>query len=303
MSAFGCCPAVMRSISRNTRKAISYVRQKKAQQQGGIARTYADPMVMVEKERPDALLVTASVLSMLVEKPPCTSLAEAEELVALADRHETPVMVALNRRFYSVYHKALDIMGGRQAVTGVFAEWSEDPKKMLELGHPADLIPKLNYANSLHGIDLLTFLGGKIANPSAWGRNLDSTRREYRWQMSLAGVSESGVHARFDSSWDVPGRWRLVVDFAGARLVSAPLETGVLYRTGQPPLEIQPSEEDKKYKPGFHGQAAAFLSLVRREREPEWPTCSLTNAMQSLLFAESLTAACVGVAVDAGRNA
>lgn len=274
----------------------------------GIPRTYEDPLVMVEREKPDALLLTASVLSLgelaarlmpcgvpiLLEKPPGTSLAEAESLAVMARRAGVPVMVGLNRRYYSVYHRALESMGGVQAVTGVTVEWSEDPARMRQLGQPEALLPLLGFANSLHGIDLLTFFGGEMTVPSVWGRDLGAGSGEYRWQMDMAGVTVRGVRAAFSSSWDVPGRWRLVVDSPGSRLVSAPLETAVVHSRGKSPVEIEPSAEDRRFKPGFHGQAAAFLSVVRGEASQEWPSCSIEEAVVSMRLAQNLTDACRG---------
>jgi predicted dehydrogenase len=286
----------------------SEARRQQALKEAGMPMVYSDPVEMVEKERPEGVVVCASVLSLfdvasrliplgvplLLEKPPGTSLAEARELSRMAARHGTRVMVGLNRRFYSVYHKALAILGGREAVTAVAVEWSEDPARMLEVGHPPSVLPLLNYANSLHGIDLLTFFAGPIPSPVVWGRNLDTGASCLRWQMSLDGVSAHGVRTRFDSSWDVPGRWRLVVDAPGARFVSAPLEQVQLLQKGRPAQEIVPDAEDAVLKPGFHGQADCFLRLVAGHAPVKWPACSLEEACQSMLLAEALTNACAG---------
>ncbi len=281
-------------------------KRRKAEGEGGIPRTYADPLEMVERERPDALLLTANVLSLhglaerlipvglpiLLEKPPGISPEETQSLTRLAADHKTPVMVGLNRRFYSVYHRGLEQVGGREAVTGVSVEWSEDPMKMLQLGHPAEMLPLLNYANSLHGIDLLPFFAGEIPEPTAWGRDLDPTGGKFRWQMALSGVASRGARVHFESNWDVPGRWRLVVDAPDARMVSAPLETVTLLRRGKPAEEVAPSEEDRRFKPGFFGQASYFLEVVRDRRPIGWPACALGEAAHSMALASALTRAC-----------
>lgn len=278
----------------------------KAEKEGGISRTYSDPVKMVEKEQPDGLLITANVFSLytlasdllpfgipvLLEKPPGISPEQTRELAKMAEKYTTPVMVALNRRFYSVYHKALERLGGREAVTGVSVEWSEDPEKLIQAGHPHEFIPLLNYVNSLHGIDLFTFFAGEVADPIVRGRNLDPTGKKYRWQMSLHGYAENGAWVHFDSNWDVPGRWRLVVDFPDARMVSAPLETGVLLTRKKGTMEIQPSAEDRKFKPGFYGQAEYFLGIIRDGCSVEWPACSLHDAGNAMDAASMLTGAC-----------
>jgi predicted dehydrogenase len=280
--------------------------RRKAEQDGGIERTYADAQTMVERERPDGVLVSASVLSqfevvrnlipygvpLLVEKPPAVSLEDWNSLRGQIEARRLPVMVAMNRRYYSVYERALERMGGVEAVTAVTVEWSEDPQKMLGLGHPAEMIPLLNFSTSIHGLDLLVFFSGTPRHPEIWGRNLDSSGNSFRWQMCFHGQTERGAYARFESSWDVPGRWRVVVDAPNVRMVSAPLETAVLYARGKTPETIEPSVEDQQFKPGFYGQAAAFLKLVRDHSYTAWPMASLEEISADMELADVLTRAC-----------
>ena len=273
----------------------------------GIPRQYSDPLKLAETESPDGFVVSVSALSLfetakaliptgrpiLLEKPPGTSLAEAQTLEELARRHGTPVMVGLNRRFYSVFHRALRMIGGREAITAISVEWSEDCDRMLALGHPEALLSRLVFANSLHGIDLISFLGGGAPLGETWGRNLDTSKERLRWQMGTSGVTCTGVRARFESTWDVPGRWRLVVDAANHRWTSSPLETVLLGRKGLPDLTITPDEPDLHFKPGFHGQGAHFVGVIRGELGISWPACGLTDVLPAMDVATRLTEACL----------
>jgi predicted dehydrogenase len=292
--------------------------RRKAEQIGGIERTYTDLLTMVESERPDGILVTTSALSqfevirqllfcdvpLLVEKPPAISFADWTVLSEEIEARRLPVMVGLNRRYYSIYQRALDRMGGIDAVTSVSVEWSEDPDGMLSAGHPPEVIPVLNFANSIHGLDLLVFFAGILRNEEVWGRNLDYSGGRFRWQMGAHGMTNRGVRAGFESNWDVPGRWRLVVDAADMRMVSAPLETAVLLTRGRAPETLEPSAEDRRFKPGLHGQASAFLELIREHKFPAWPAASLEEASESMRLAERLTHACqtsLGVEAAVGK--
>jgi predicted dehydrogenase len=280
--------------------------RRKAKHDGGIERTYSDAETMAECERPDGILVTASALfqfevirklipydiPLLVEKPPAVSLEDWNWLRGQIEARRLPIMVALNRRYYSVYQRALRRMGGVEAVTAVSVEWSEDPEKMLGLGHPAEMIPLLNFSNSIHGLDLLVFFAGIPKDPALWGRDLDSSRDSFRWQMRLHGLTDRGACATFESTWDVPGRWRVVVDAPNIRMVSAPLETAVLYARGRVPETIEASVEDQQFKPGFHGQAAAFLQLVRDHAYCARPMASLGEISADMELADALTRAC-----------
>jgi predicted dehydrogenase len=280
--------------------------RRRALDDGGFLRTYASASEMVETERPDGVLVSASVLSqfaltreliplgvpLLVEKPPGTSAAEAQELARLAAAHGTPVMVALNRRFYSVLQRALAAVGGRETLTHVSVDWSEDPEKMARAGHPAEVLPRLVFANSLHGLDLLTWLAGPLIEPRITGEDLDPSAPWPRWRMAAEGAGESGVAARFQSTWTEPVPWRLTLTTADARVVSAPLETAVLHRPGRAPEVVEPDEDDRRFKPGLMGQARAFLAVVRDRAPIQGPACSLRESLASMDLAEALTRAC-----------
>jgi predicted dehydrogenase len=297
-----------RSLGARVVAAVSRSPQsrRKAEQVGGIERTYADPLTMVERERPDGILVTTSVLSqfevihkliccdvpLLVEKPPAVSFADWSVLRDQIEARHLPIMVGLNRRYYSIYQRGLQRLGGIDAVTSVSVEWSEDPERVLAAGHLPEILPVLNFANSIHGLDLLVFFAGILRNAEVWGRNLDHSGRRFRWQMGVHGVTDRGVRTGFESNWDVPGRWRLVVDAANARMVSVPLETAVLFARGRAPETVEPSAEDQRFKPGFYGQASAFLELIRERKFPTWPAASLEEASASMQLAEMLTRAC-----------
>jgi predicted dehydrogenase len=280
--------------------------RRKAQHDAGIERTYSDAQTMMERERPDGILVTTSVLSqfevicrliphdipLLVEKPPAISLSDWNVLRNQIEARRLPFMVAFNRRYYSIYLRVLERMGGVNAVTSVTVEWSEDPDKMLAAGHPSETLPLLNFSNSIHGLDLLVFWAGIPCSPEAWGRNLDASGHRLRWQMAFHSLTNRGAHASFESNWDVPGRWRVVVDAPNVRMVSAPLETAVLYARGKAPESIEASVEDQQFKPGFYGQAAAFLELVRNHSYCARPMASLEEISADMELAETLTRAC-----------
>lgn len=281
---------------------------RKARYEGGIGTTYTDVRTMVECEKPDGILICASFKSLyelalniipyglptLLEKPPGLSVKQTQKLTDLANRHKTQVMVGLNRRFYSIYHKALDFMRGKERVTSVSVEWSEDAIKMLRNGYSREDVSAFIYANSLHGIDLVGFFAGEISDSTIWGRNLDADKSSFRWQMAMDGVADGGARIHFDSNWDVPGRWRLVVDAENVRFVSMPLEKGDLFIREEGVRSLEPSEQDRVFKPGFYGQAKYFLRLINDGRRIEWPAASLQESVQAMTLASEMTSRCIG---------
>jgi predicted dehydrogenase len=277
--------------------------REKATREGGIQRTYATIDEMLKRERPDGVISCASIdqvfataqqilpfgIPTLLEKPPGTSLAEFDELENLAARHGTPVMVGLNRRNYTVLRNALADAGGLEAVTAVFVEWSEDPGHCLRRGLSEHQVERMIFGNSLHGLDLLAQLAGAVTEPSVLARNLGDP---FRWLMSLQGISDRGVLATFQSTWDSPGGWRLTFCTPGRRYTFAPLETCQMSESGSKEVRhIEPDECDRKFKPGFFGQAAAFLKTIRAGMAPAGQR--LADSRPAMVLAQHLTQACV----------
>ena len=279
----------------------------------GIGVTFDDTCEMVESVQPDGLILCASALSqfdvacalipysipILLEKPPGTSTAEALHLAGLVDRWDVPVMVGLNRRFYSVFRRAITELGGIDAITSVHVEWSENPQAARDT-HGAQVVPRLVFCNSLHGLDLLSFFGGAPGELMVFGRDLDDSQ-SYRWQMSATGLSERGVCLGFRSTWDSPVAWRLVLKAPGTRVVASPLETALVTRRSGESQHLDCAPEDLRYKPGFFGQAEAFLKVVRDGVPVRWPAASLHCVLPVMRLAERLTNACTRYEVEDSR--
>lgn len=275
----------------------------RAESEGGIARTYAAIGEMIERERPDGVLCCASSdtqymaaleviphgLPTLLEKPPGLSLEEYTHLCAVAERHATPVMVAMNRRHYSVIHRAINDAGGMENVESVSVEWSEDPAHFLNRGFSVERVSREVFSNSLHGLDMLTWLAGPIDDAHVVGLDFGDP---LRWMMSLQGVSQRGALATFHSTWDSPGRWRFSYCTPGRRYVFAPLETCEVHEAGtRETRALEPAEVDVQFKPGFHGQAAAFLQMVKTREVPLLH--SLAAVGPAVRLADKLTSACL----------
>ncbi len=295
--ALGC--EIVASCNRSERG------REKAMSEAGIPRTYSAIDAMLDRERPDGVICCATADQMataagkilpfgiptLLEKPPGISLAEMAGLKQLSQQHKTPVMVGLNRRYYSVLTSAIEDAGGPEAITAVFVDWSEEPEYLLaDRGFSPTQVSQRIYGNSLHGLDLLAFVAGDIPNPAVIGLNFGEP---FRWMMSLQGVSRGGILATFQSTWDSPSRWRLVFCSRKRRYNFAPLESCTVTEMGKKEARvIEPDELDKKFKPGFYRQAETFLQMV--ESREVSPLHGLASADTSMRLAEQLTLACMG---------
>lgn len=263
----------------------------------GISKTYIDYHEMISIEKPDAIVNCASFWSLyqttkeiihykipvLVEKPTGTSLTEHLELVQLQSQFGTPVQVGFNRRHYSVLKKALQIAGGKDKLASVSIEWSEDPIHLLQnRKFTNEQVSKIIFGNTIHGLDLLSFLTGEIDNSMTNCETLDNS---FGRIMQTSGKSKSGVIFNFISHWTCPVPWRVVFTSAGKRFVMAPLEHCIL-QEGKEIVKIEPEEFDVKFKAGFYLQAQQFINLIQGNANL---SCSLDSATQSMRLAEDLT--------------
>ena len=208
---------------------------RRAKEEGGIGQTYRSIPEMLEKEALDGILCCVSAeqifetgcalipskIPILLEKPPGLSVEEAETLHERARESGTPVMVALNRRHYSVLRRAIDDAGGMSAINAVFVDWSENPRYLLDQRRlPPHVVERMVFANSLHGLDLLTFLAGAVETAQVLGRPVSGAV----WLADdAAGSRERGVYVSFRSTWDAPGGWSLAFTSTGRRYTFAPL--------------------------------------------------------------------------------
>jgi predicted dehydrogenase len=282
----------------------------RARDEGGISNTYASISEMLERERPDGILCCPSFshvyeamkealpfgIPTLVEKPPGTSVEQLRDLDALAQHFRVPVMVGLNRRHYSVLARAIQDAGGLEAITTVLVEWSEDPQHVLRR-FTREEVERWIFGNTLHGLDMMTEVAGPIDQPQVIARHLGDP---FRWLMVFQGLSRRGALVSFHSTWDSPGKWRFTFASRGRRYVFAPLETCTVLEAGGTTREIEPSEEDRRFKAGFYAQAKAFLETIRRREAPL--SLSLSSALPAMELAERLTEAVLKSAAGRDRD-
>jgi predicted dehydrogenase len=276
---------------------------KLASTEGGILHTYPDFRTMLESHDLDGLVVCASYdqlfqlaqdlipykIPLLLEKPAGTSLQELETLIALQDEHGTVVQVAYNRRHYDLLHKVIADMGGLEQLTAVQIEWSENPAKVKHQRNYSDAqIADLIIGNSIHGIDTMMHLVGPVKEMAIFTQDFGGF---FRWQMQACGKSESGVLFNFQSSWDNPVPWRIVLSSQGSRYVFAPLETCKKTSSDNTTTELLPDDNDLRFKAGFYHQAQHFIK-VASQKQAAHPH-DLRSARQGMRLAGELTKAFV----------
>ena len=256
----------------------------------GIPMVYTDFHKMINELKPEAILIAVSSeniynvtceiipysIPLLIEKPTGNNIVEHNKLLELSIKHETPVMVGVNRRHYSLFEKIFKLIGGKEKIRNVLIEWSEPPKKLEARGYSNQQISNIIFSNSIHGIDMLCWLVGGIKKPTIHTKNLGN----FRWFMNISGISKKGVVYNFNSCWDSPVPWRVVIYSEQRRFVLSPLETLEYIDNKWNRIKIQPENYDIDYKAGFYNQAIAFKELVLSGINDKASLESVTNSME-----------------------
>lgn len=202
--------------------------------------------------------------AVLMEKPAGYDLADAEKIAAAARGHTSPVMVGLNRRFYSsarTIKADLETRPNEKRFIHVQDQQSYDEAR--RYNHPAQVVEKFMYANSIHLIDLIPFFGrGKVTKVD----RITPWRGE-QTEVMLAYVEfDSGDTALYEGLWKGPGPWAANISTPGKRWIMQPLEDATYQNAGERARHtIERAEEDKQFKAGFLLQARAAIARVRGE--------------------------------------
>ena len=268
-----------------------------AKSDGEIKRTYSDYMQMINEINPDGIIVSVSFeniygvtkdiipfgIPILLEKPSGLSLNEHKSLVNLAKEHKTPVQIGLNRRHYSIYHSMMDFLKNNKGkINSILVEWSENPLHLIKSGVKVKDLPKIIFANSIHGIDLMRQFTGPIENFNIQTQILGEPAR---WIINVSGESEKGVIFNFNSSWDNPVPWRVSLYGANKRFLLKPLEKCTYIKNvGDPEIEIKPKWYDLKYKAGFYKQMRGYLNLLNGKEN----ICEIESATNSVEIAQKI---------------
>lgn len=196
----------------------------------GVGHGYVDYRKMLERNDLDAVVVatpdrhhylpTRAVLESgrhaLVEKPFTTSLAEADELIRVAERHNRIVQVAFNHRWLSAYQQAKASINAGEIGPPLagYARKNDTIYVATDYIHWArDTTPA--WFLSSHDIDLMRwFLDSEPVEARALGRKeVLAARGIPTYDIIQAQVKfASGAFVTFESAWIYPNTFPSIVD-------------------------------------------------------------------------------------------
>lgn len=218
---------------------------------------------------------------ILIEKPATFSSKNLKKIIDNNNDLLSQVMVGVNRRFYSVFDRALTYI--KENDKKLQAISVEAPERLSDIA-----LPKFNqfvknnwmYANPIHCIDLIRFFAGDIQSI-----NVHSVPSKYFF--SAIGHGSKNIEFSYLSNWKSPGTWSITLYGDNFRINFNPLETGTILANGET-HKIEPSFEDKEFKPGFYNQMKYFLNIISNNKEFGYPSSNLYDHLSTLELVEKI---------------
>jgi predicted dehydrogenase len=218
---------------------------------------------------------------ILIEKPVTFNSKSLTELIDFNKKYHSNIMVAMNRRFYSVFHKGLKYLEENdKKISSVVIE---APERFSDINLPkfSDIVRKnWMFSNSIHCIDLIRFFGGDI-------RKIDTNSEPRKFVYSAIGHCDKDVEFTYISNWKSPGSWSVTLYADNVRIMYNPLEKGTILENNEK-KEIIPDKEDTLFKPGFYFQLKHFIENIVNNNKFVWPASDLIDHNKTMELVEAI---------------
>lgn len=264
----------------------------------GADRWYTDVGEMIAKEDLEAVIVVGppvvhakvapevirAGLALMMEKPMASTLAEAKELVLLAEEKGVVTQIGHNMRHAPLVHKVKELMSSPEFGKTLYVEsvyhmpspgWTQEDVP----GWVTASAPKGWYhliAQAVHGIDLARDIGGEIvkvhavlSDPGAEARFVLAASVEF--ESGACGLLKiTGASANWSTGLEVIGDGPATIRLTDLNhLVYEPAGPEAGYR---PPYGVPaktwttPTRDNSERRAGYEGEIAAFARAVRAKK-------------------------------------
>lgn len=221
-------------------------------------------------------------IPFFLEKPPGLIPEQTKTLVKMSDKHRTKNMVGYNRRYYSIFHKGIELINQNKGLLGIAIEGHERFWKIADRDMPNEIRENWIYSNSTHTIDLLRLFGGEVEQINT----LTNSVKEKLGDQFVASLQfNSGSLGTYTSHWLSPGGWSATLYGEDVTVNFKPLEDGIWIDRNFQQHDIIPDEVDLMYKPGFYLQMEAFINMIRNGKL-DWPGQDLAGALKTMELAQ-----------------
>jgi len=250
-------------------------RAEKLAQQFGAKAVCSSIGELYEKTKADLVVVSVPELSVraacfeafkypwtcLVEKPAGYNLADAESILDEARKLQRQAFVGLNRRHYSSTRTVLADISPQNSQRLIYVRDQEDLITARHSNQPELVLQNWMYANSIHLVDFLSFLGrGSI---SAVEPIIPWNPKDPRFVLAKI-TYDSGDIGIYEAVWNAPGPWAVTVTTQEKRWELRPLEQAAFQPFGSRKLEaVVQHEWDTQFKPGLRLQAEEAVQAVK----------------------------------------
>uniref|UniRef100_UPI004047C966 Gfo/Idh/MocA family protein n=1 Tax=Algoriphagus sp. TaxID=1872435 RepID=UPI004047C966 len=261
----------------------------------GVEFTFDSIAEMYEKTHADAVVISVPELSLnevafeafkfpwkiLIEKPVGYNLEDSKNILEEAQRTNSEVFVALNRRHYcstEFINEELKEQNGNRLIT-IYDQ--QDPNAALAAGQPKLVVDNWMFANSIHVIDLFNLFArghvSKVEHLIPWKEKdpfLVLTKLEF----------DSGDIGIYQAVWNGPGPWSVSICTPNKRFEMRPLERATFQNKGDRAVSDFPIHAwDKDFKPGLRKQAQRFFDFINSGNNIGLPTLEESFSTMELI--------------------
>jgi predicted dehydrogenase len=252
---------------------------------------------LYKKTKADIVVVCTSVLSIhdisiecfrykwvcLIEKPVGYNLEEAKSIFEQSVTSKSRVYVSLNRRNYSSTISVIESLKKNSNNRLVHIYDQQNTINALLAGQPKAVVDNWMFANSIHLVDYFNiFCRGevvKIDKIIPWEGNSTNF-------ILTKILFDSGDIGIYESIWNAPGPWAVVITTTDIRWELRPLEQAFIQSNESRKLEpIIIKEQDLKFKPGLRQQAQEIVNVVLNKKNN---AVLLSSAMKTMQLVDKI---------------
>ena len=220
-------------------------------------------------------------IPIFTEKPVGFGTDKIQKLIEQNYKINCPIMVGTNRRFYSIFHQAFDFLKEHdKEIESIKIDAPERFSDINQVKFNAKIKENWMFANSIHCIDLIRFFGGDV-------KEIESNSNISKYDFNANGICNNDIDFSYSSNWKKQSKWNISLFADDVKIIFEPLENGKIITKNQE-IEINPSQEDIKFKPGFYGQISHFLENFVKKSEKKWPASNLEDHKKSIKLIEDI---------------
>ncbi len=277
-----------------------------------VRNTYENWQQMLEKEKPDAVIVAVSWdhteriiediiktgIPCLVEKPVALSSGRLEQIISNTRGFNTRVLIGYNRRFYDFVPKIREAIESHELLS-IELNIPEAVDSMIKTYSP-DIAEHVLIYMSSHWLDLLLYITGEVRVDHIYSkRNTDkSYPRSYN---GLLYSLKYRVPIHLQANFNAPSQISLTFNFTGVIYRLCPVEILTIYE-GMDRIDINEKnkirryipkvretfEVDTSFKPGFYAQMNNFVETCILQEKKNEIGCMLDDALKVTKLCEEI---------------